>query len=140
MKIAIIRATALTMLMMNIFGCGAAAAKCPFLLLSIKGRIVSEEPEGLSVGFEITPDPNAVQESSKIEGGQFAVILRFDSTRTGGRIHHDCSRRPTAVVIRLLRAGKEVGSVELDCTQDFTQNERGDYDLRSAVELVDRGR
>jgi hypothetical protein len=90
------------------------------------------------VSFDIVPHPNADQDSVSIEGDEFHAALRFDSTRAAGRLGHDCSRRPETVIIRLLRADREVGVISLDVEQHFVRDERGEYRLRAIVEVGER--
>lgn len=103
--------------------------------ISLEGEvegIVGAEDEIIVV---VSPDPNATANPVVLKGEDFKGKVAFDTTRSGGRFHHNCSRRPANVTILLLSNKEELDRVKLSIEDDFFRDEEGDYRLSSPLGL-----
>ena len=111
--------------------CAPIGAKCPMLFVGIEGEIRGVTSDDTRLEVEVSPDPNALQDTISIGEGMFSGRIRFDTTKSGGRFHHNCSRRPLTVQLTLLRGDDVLKQVVLDVAGDFMTDENGDYFLEN---------
>lgn len=120
-------------------GCVSVEGKCALIYINIEGNIADDHyrPEADDrIVVEIQPETNASGDFILIdEDGHFGAQIPFDTTRSGGRFHHDCSRRPNVVTVTLLSHGQECDRITLDIGRDFIRNDEGDCYLISPIEL-----
>ncbi len=115
--------------------CGSARAKCPLIYVDLEGVVRGAVSGDDQVVVELSPDPNASAHPIAFEEGYFKAKIAFDTTRSGGRFHHNCSRRPASVTVILLSNAEELDRTRLAIEDDFIRGEEGDYSLSSPLEL-----
>ena len=117
--------------------CMPASAKCPLIFIDFSGEIVGSSPGSEDrISVDVQPKPNTVDQSIVSEGRRFHVRIPFDTTKSGGRFHHNCTRRPVEVVVALWSNDQEVSRVTLLIDEDFEESDEGDFSGRSSVRLV----
>ena len=116
--------------------CMPASAKCPLIYIEFEGEIAGAPVgEHDRVVVEVEPDPNAPRDAVHIEENRFRIEVPFDTTKSGGRFHHNCSRRPSTVAVILLSNDEEAARVALSIEEDFKEDDEGDYRVLSPVQL-----
>src|SRR6266508_1685410 len=115
-----------------------AMAKCPAVFVEVHGR-ASEDVPGSHVSIQVSPSPNQLTEPVAIEGGRFTARIAFDTTKSGGRFSHDCSRTPEVVTVSLVVEQRELDRVRLEIGRDFRRTDSGDYTLLTDVTLRPAG-
>jgi len=116
--------------------CGSARAKCPLVYVDLEGEVKGVVSEDDQIVVEVYPDPNSPSAEAIVnKDGRFKATIAFDTTRSGGRFHHNCSRRPERVTVILVNKVEELDRVRLAIENDFVKNEEGDYILSSSLEL-----
>ncbi len=118
--------------------CGSARAKCREIYISLEGEVKGAVTAGDQIVIEISPDSNTVADPVVLKDGYFKAKVAFDTTRSGGRFRHDCSRRPANVTTILLSNAKEQDRSTLTIEDNFSRDREGDYSLSTPIVLHNR--
>ncbi len=114
----------------------AGVSKCANRFIYIEGNTSGRENSVLEIVLQTTPDANwEPQPKIAVQQGKFAGQVYFDSTKSEGRLKHDCSRVPKMVQVVLLEHGQQVDSIQLSIAKDFVKDGAGDYKVRYPIEF-----
>lgn len=123
--------------LLTLCSCSSGGMKCPNRFVVIDGS-VNDIGSCASGRVEVRTEPQSgVHQLELTEGqGSFSIECPFDSTKSGGRFHHDCSRRPSVAVVRLICSEAVVDELRLTVPTSLPGDARGDYRTTNPVELT----
>jgi hypothetical protein len=113
------------MALISLLCADTTSAKCARLVLELRGQFEQPHAENIILEGYTEPDANERPREPLWDKGEFTLVLLFDSTKSGGRFHHDCSREPRRVGIRVLADKKARYSASKRFPADFMETAEG---------------
>ncbi len=123
------------LVLLLIFACPSASAKCPVASVAVKGRI-SSSAENVVIKVELlTPKGNFVEQAG-VTGSEFAVIVKFPTASSySPLLGHRCNNRPKKVIVIAKTGDKVLIRKELNFQADFESSGLNEYRLRTELVL-----